>query len=139
MTLPPSPLCFSLLVGIPFLAGGRTREGCDCWGLHRLALAEVWGIQLPAYSDLYADCAELAESERLIRERLDSWAEVPPGEEGPSCAILLRVGRHASHIGTVVSRGKMLHTYSGSRSRVDCYRDRPFKERVVGFFRLRQP
>jgi len=35
-------------VGIPYLAGGRDREGLDCYGLVRLALLELFYVELPA-------------------------------------------------------------------------------------------
>jgi len=41
-------------IGLPYTDKGRDRTGCDCWGLVRLALAEVAGITLPDYSDAYS-------------------------------------------------------------------------------------
>ncbi len=36
-------------VGIPYVTGGRAREGCDCWGLVRLVYADVLRVALPEY------------------------------------------------------------------------------------------
>lgn len=34
-------------IGIPFKAGGRDYKGCDCYGLMRLALRDMFGFELP--------------------------------------------------------------------------------------------
>lgn len=43
MTIDPRPY-----VGIHWQPLGRTRAGCDCWGLVRLVLAEQLGVALPS-------------------------------------------------------------------------------------------
>ncbi len=59
------------LVGIPFIAGGRGWDGCDCWGLLLLAYREVLGIELPSY-----DRAGAGDVPRAIVE--GAWQEVVP-------------------------------------------------------------
>lgn len=36
-------------LGITWQELGRARDGCDCWGLVRLVLAEQLGVSLPSY------------------------------------------------------------------------------------------
>jgi len=123
------------LVGVPFAPRGRTREGLDCWGLHRLAVLLETGVDLPSYADLYVDAAESAENARLIAGLMSGWGEVPAGSEKRLDVVLMRVGRYACHVGTVLRPGRMLHTYSGGAVRIGHYRTGLFKDRVVGFFR----
>lgn len=139
MTLPASPPStdpLAALVGIPFASRGRTREGLDCWGLHRLAMQLGAGVEVPSYSDDYADAAEAAACAWLIeRGTREEWLPVRAGEECRLDAVLMRSGRLPSHLGTVLVPGRMLHTYSAGAVRVDYYRRGLFKERIVGFFR----
>jgi cell wall-associated NlpC family hydrolase len=94
------------------------------------------GVEVPSYSDEYADAAEAAACAWLIDRRVgDGWLPVPPGEERRLDAVLMRAGRVASHIGTVIAPGRMLHTYSAGAVRVDYYRRGLFRERIVGFYR----
>jgi cell wall-associated NlpC family hydrolase len=123
------------LLGIPFAARGRTRAGCDCWGLVRLALQQAAGVELPSYDELYGSVAEAAANAELIRGHIGAWQALPAGAERRLDAVLMREGRHASHLGVVVRRGLMLHTYSGAAARIDRYRSGLFEGRIVGFYR----
>jgi len=38
-------------VKIPFLINGRSKSGCDCWGLYRLIVLERSGVELPEYPE----------------------------------------------------------------------------------------
>lgn len=129
---------WAALVGIPFVPGGRTAQGADCWGLHRLATLQLAGVELPSYAHLYADTSEVAANAALIAGHMADWRQVPAGTERALDCVLYRVGSYAGHVATVVRPGRMLHTYSGASSRVDYYRTGLFRERIVGFYRHKQ-
>jgi len=123
------------LVGIPFVDHGRTAAGADCWGLFRLAVLEIAGLDLPAYEDHYLSVAERKANADMIRGVVGDWRPVPAGEERSLDGIIMRDGRYESHVGLVVKPGLMLHTYQGGSSCVDRYHNSPFRERIVSFHR----
>jgi len=129
---------FRGLIGIPFRDRGRTREGADCWGLTRLALSEVAGVQVPAYDANYASASERRANAELIAGEKGDWFAVPTGSERALDVVILRDGRHESHLALVTQPGRMLHTYQDGTSCVDRYDESPFAEKVVGFYRHRK-
>jgi hypothetical protein len=56
---------FDRYIGIPWIDRGRGIAGCDCYGLLRLVLSELRGVELPSLSDLYTSAAP--ENFRRIR------------------------------------------------------------------------
>jgi cell wall-associated NlpC family hydrolase len=123
-------------VGIPFADKGRTFDGCDCWGLVRLVLAELRGIALPSYSEQYVAAEDRRALSELIAGELGPWREVPDGSEQPFDAVLMREGRFARHIGLVIAPGRLLHVEQGRTSCIERYRDGVIRPRVVGFYRF---
>ena len=56
-------------VGIPFVSGGRDRDGADCYGLARLVRMEQFGDTPPLLSGDYTDADNFAETEALMRSQ----------------------------------------------------------------------
>lgn len=89
---------FERYLDIPYKDGGRDWDGCDCWGLVRLILAEERGIVLPSFSDV-TDLSSFLEVRRMFKE-VDSpgdWDLVNLRSRGPFFA---HVGLH--HGGLVI-------------------------------------
>lgn len=123
-------------VGVPFVAGGRDRNGCDCWGLLRLAWLEGRGIALPSYTLEY-DPLEGAEIERLLRGESGAWRRVETPE--PWDLVLLRKAGFACHVGLVLGSDRFLHVDSGQLSRVERWSSPRWKRRLEGFYRREVP
>lgn len=122
-------------IGIPFRAHGRTRAGCDCYGLVRLVLAEHFGKTLPAFDDGY-DFDDRAEEARLIKEGLPLIGAMLVETPEPGDIVLLRYLGVASHVGVYVGDGRLLHTeeregYSG----LDDLTGPFLRSRIVGYYR----
>lgn len=120
-------------VGIPFLERGRTREGCDCWGLVRLVLGSEFGVDLPLF-DGYADHRDL----RLLGALCDEGKPLVGAERvegpGPGIVVVMMVGPHPSHLGICVDGQHLLHVERGCNSiyqRID-----QVKHRIEGFYRV---
>lgn len=124
---------------IPWAAQGRDRLGLDCWGLVRLAYAEIFRIDLPSYAGAYEDPPETAERAALVSGEAALWwrpVEVPQfGDVG--LAWLTRPSLPV-HVGLFVAPGFWLHVdRPGSVSSVARYDDAFWRTRVVGWFRHR--
>jgi len=121
-------------VGIPWLDRGRTREGCDCWGLLRLVYTEVLGLEVPDYSEGYASAGERATVSSLVAAGTRAWTRLAPGSERAGDAVLLR--QAPWHVGVVVRPGLMLHMPEDSLSCCEPYDSGRWGRRVEGIYRL---
>lgn len=101
----------------PFRRRGRDREGCDCFGLCRLVLAEQAGIILPL-NDLI-DPQDGRAVSGAVDQEAQSWIDVPRGQERTFDVVVLRAafkgddGRSYGgdvHMGIVTRLGYLLHT-----------------------------
>ena len=129
------PVWASEYVGIPFVDAGRTRAGCDCWGLVRLVLAERFGIDLPSwdgYERVQHDTAE-----PLILAACSTLASVNRVcDPVPGDICLMRIRGRLSHVGIYLGDGCLLHTDRRINSviqRADCFRLAP---RIEGWYRV---
>jgi cell wall-associated NlpC family hydrolase len=97
-------------IGIPFISNGRTKEGCDCYGLVRLVLQNEYGVNLPELSNNYANALCIAEANRLFEGRLPvlSAGKIPAVEE--KAVIVIRNEGRPCHLGIFAGGGYALHT-----------------------------
>jgi cell wall-associated NlpC family hydrolase len=123
-------------VGIPFVDGGRGRDGLDCWGLVRLVLRERFGAEVPDLEVTGGTCPPAAVGEAAVSE-LPRWREIRAGQERPGDVVLLRLNGHPTHVGVVVLRGTMLHCLAGCDSCVEHYLGPLWSRRLVGIYRWR--
>lgn len=127
-------------VGIPFVDHGRTRVGCDCWGLVRLVHAERWGIDLPLYGETSA--TELLAVARHIRAAVRSrdWIDVSAAPRRAGDVVLMKralVDGPAWHLGIMRDDRHVLHTEAGVDSHFVPLDDVSLRHRIVGFRRHR--
>jgi cell wall-associated NlpC family hydrolase len=124
-------------IGIPFASNGRTTEGCDCYGLVRLALRNEYGVELPELSDDYTDALNIAQTARLFAERLPVLAaEKITGPQERAVVVITEHGRPC-HIGLVAGGGYLLHTTvkTGSVCQRSTHPD--LQGRIEGYYRVR--
>lgn len=100
-------------VGTPFVERGRSRDGWDCWGLVRVAFADLVGIQLSAHPVGAYDALAVTRAMRAETTGGD-WHPVAIGEEQPMDVVVMQT-IHATghvaelHVGLVVRPGKLIH------------------------------
>nr|DAQ91105.1 MAG TPA: NlpC/P60 family [Bacteriophage sp.] len=82
---------------IPYLRGGRTESGCDCWGFVRLIIGREKGVELPSYDGV--DETDVAGIERCY-ERLSAPRDW--------CLVLMEQRRGHAHVGVFLD-GCILH------------------------------
>lgn len=127
-----TPRDFEKYVGIPWLDGGRTRAGADCWGLFRLVYAELLGVELPSYAEGYTTALDRIVIRRLVDGKPDYWVQVDEPEPGDG-AVFRVVGR--PHIGVVAGNGYVLHIEKGIGAVMERYTSMRIANMLDGFYR----
>jgi cell wall-associated NlpC family hydrolase len=127
-------------IGIPYVEGGCSHAGCDCFGLLVLIWREIFKIELPAYAGPHwkkgANPAEIgaaiaAEVARYQRVNHD-WVRMGDG-------VILRMNGHPLHVGLVVEPGWMIHTHERAAACLEDYRRIAWSRRIVEFLRYTPP
>lgn len=130
------------LVGLPYRDLGRDRSGVDCWGLVRLGLLELAGIEVPSYAGEYIDAGEMGEIDGLIRLARESsdWALTGAAAIRPLDVAVFRRGRYDAHLALVLdpARHLMLHASEGHGTRLDNWTSPLWVNRLAGFYRHHQ-
>jgi len=123
-------------VGIPFQDVGRTREGCDCWGLARLVYANELEIDLPSFADAYDSTSDQDRLSDLLANRTaHPWWRVLPEQRAPFDLLLFREGRHDTHIGIVIEPRTMLHMARGDHAKIEAPTSPVWSSRFVAAYR----
>lgn len=111
------------LTGIPYAAGGSDWDGADCYGLARIAGAEVFGVALPAVDAAITDGG--------------GWRPVADGDERGGDVAEMRTivdGAERLHCGLVLRPGELLTTSAATGSHIVRY-DARRRRGIVRFWR----
>ena len=109
-------------LSIPYVPGGRDRQGVDCWGLLRLAYLEQFHIALPEIPGISAEKA-LALTDTLEQEKKASWTEIAKPIDGCGVGMSQRTILHHVGIYAAADGGKVIHCWSRNNSvRADTFR-----------------
>lgn len=123
-------------VGIPYVPHGRDYAGADCWGILYLYYRDVLQKPVPSYS------AEMQEREFHRRdigplisdEKALHWRQVDVPEIGD--CVLMRTGRHPTHVGVYLGEGRMLHSEGPHPSAIERLDDLRIRNRIIGYYRF---
>jgi cell wall-associated NlpC family hydrolase len=126
-------------VGIPFKDQGRTRTGCDCWGLVRLIYESELSIELPDYGEISA--SDLREVSKHITNSNahEPWAVVDSPQVFDVVVMRFYGSKYVGHVGVVVDplQKTLIHTERGHDSVIVRFDDFRIRHRLVGFRRHR--
>lgn len=122
-------------VGIPFMEKGRDfSTGVDCWGLVQHIYKCEYGVQLPDYTDLYADTKDRAIGGVINENLAQSWEPVQEPQRGD--IIILRLMGQPFHVGVVIDNTSFIHCENGVGTVIESYKGMKWKKRTLGFYRL---
>jgi len=123
-------------IGIPFLSGGRDKNGCDCYGLVRLVLQEQFGYQLPLLSGMYKNANDCREIRELFSEHIPLLAGERIDHPEPGSVAIIRFRGVPVHVGIFVSDDTLLHVLDGINAHM-LKRDSPnLRGGIEGIYRV---
>ena len=123
-------------VGIPWRPHGCGRDGCDCWGLVGLVMAERFGKRLPFYgrSDPYADGRYATQATFTEAQRESGlWLRTATPSVGE--VALFNIAGHPVHVGLVVGDTWMLHIDERTDACVERFTNGRWIKRLEGTYR----
>ena len=124
-------------VGLPYKDKGRDYDGTDCWGLLYLVYRDVLGIHLPTYTGDYQTATDYKEIARIIDGGKLLWRKIDAPEKPKMFdGVLLRYGRHQSHVGIFLRHSSFLHVQEHGHSVVSNLKSPEWRDRVVGFYKF---
>jgi cell wall-associated NlpC family hydrolase len=124
-------------IGIPFVSNGRTITGCDCYGLVRLVLKEVYGVTLPELSNNYENALNLRETALLFAENRPVLLAERREEPEESCLAVITERGRPCHLGIYAGDGRLLHTTAKTGSVAQRISSPDLTGRVEGYYHVR--
>lgn len=122
-------------ISIPFADHGRSKDGCDCWGLARIIYKEKLGIDLPELLD-YKNTKDSVNIAELYKDEHLHWVEIPKGEEKEFDILVFRILGMPTHIAVVINKGYMIHCEKGVGTHITEYnKELQWNKRLVGVYR----
>jgi cell wall-associated NlpC family hydrolase len=123
-------------IGIPFVSNGRTREGCDCYGLCRLVLANEFNVALPELSNDYRNALNIREIAGLFEKNMPVLlASRQDAPEEKTLAVIREQGR-LCHIGIYAGDGYILHTTAETGSACQRISHPDLAGRIEGYYHV---
>lgn len=122
-------------IGIPFIDNDSNgRNGCNCWGIVRLAYRELNQIELPCFDGQYNGIDDTETLDELVAgEIARNWGKVDKPK--PLDVIVTRWCGSISHIGIVIDNQFFIHTRLGIDSGKEKYTAIQWRNRIEGFYR----
>jgi cell wall-associated NlpC family hydrolase len=121
-------------IGIPFVNGGRDKNGADCWGLARQVWKCLTGNELPDY---VISCMNSLKISEQIDTDLPKWERVEGEPPVPSIMIIrfdMNHPKRCNHIGVYIGEGMFIHTRRGANSCIERIDSPLWKSRIEGYY-----
>lgn len=121
-------------IGIPFVDGGRTFEGADCYGLVKLYYKNILNIEIPETK------IQPNQPKRIMINYLNeiskNWKQI----ESPKKNCVVAMAMHdehpklVTHFAVMIDEKRMLHTLNKQNSNIKNIDDISIKPFIKGFF-----
>lgn len=125
-------------IGIPYVVGGESFEGADCYGIAKLYSKNELGIQLPSY--MYSELDNEAVAEIAIKSALSGfgvgWEKVEVPQHGD--VVLFRIFGREVHCGIMLSETEFLHSLKGRMSCIEDLTHQNWSHRKTGVIRWKK-
>ena len=122
-------------IGIPYVIGGESFEGADCYGIAKLYAKNELNKTLPAYMYSNLDNESVAEiAIKCAQHGLgEGWKKVGTLQHGD--IVTFRIMGHESHCGIMINDTEFLHSLKGRMSCIEDLTHVNWKHRLTGVFR----
>ena len=124
-------------IGIPYVTGGNDFNGADCYTICCLISKNELNIELPDYSNLYADASITKEAQLGFAawntSLSSSWTEVTEPEVGD--IIIFNFYGAPTHCGFYIGDNKCLHASEGRGSYIAELYGSSWEHRIEGIMR----
>lgn len=121
------------LLGVPFVDGGRDKQGMDCWGLF-IEVMKRFGYEVPDYK---VSCFDAEGIGGTYQAEIGSWQEV--GSAAPGLAVAMAIHEKApdmvQHFGVVLEPKRFIHTLEKTGVIITKISDPFFNRKIKGFYR----
>jgi cell wall-associated NlpC family hydrolase len=123
---------FTDLIGVPFVDGGRDKNGCDCYGLARMVFKRC-GIVLPDYR-ICCDDTHLINGQ--IATQRQRWIRCEPPNLPVPCLVVIRFNHPTlcNHTGVYIGEGRFIHTRKKIGVNIDFVDGLLWKRKIEGFY-----
>lgn len=119
-------------VGLTYVNNGRDRDGLDCWGLVRLVHKDIFGNDLPSFSEAQEEDIK----EQTIAIQKEGWIKVQTEQAGD--VALFSLAGHPIHVGIIIQPSRFLHAFNGTDTCIESLSSAKWKRRLVGIYRYRE-
>ena len=116
------------LIGIPFIDGGRDKNGMDCWGLAK-EMFHRQGVEVNDYSVGAMETTKIANE---LKSNENDWEKINIPEVGCLVLIKLMETGWANHVGIYIGHGRFIHAYRKTGVVID--RIDRWKARIIGYY-----
>ncbi len=129
---------FGNYVGIPFETGGRSWEGCDCYGLVYLVLKERYFIELPMLNNSYSNALDTTMVHEVIKHNKPLLRGSEENQPKEGCVVVMSSGTSAmsSHIGICVTDTLILHATQGMGACVEPFSELMKRKKIEGIYNV---
>lgn len=125
-------------VGLPFLSGGRDKNGLDCYGLVRLVLNTEYGFNLPLLNTDYTDALDKLQTQVIFDTNIPLLCGEKITKPEEKSVALIKSRGLATHVALYAGDGFIIH--SVNKLGVVCERITTpgFAQLVQGWYRVNQ-
>lgn len=128
---------------IPFTDLGRSRDGCDCYGMILMILKECANVRIPDLTGMYKDIQDVRTIKKIVDHmsaQESMWTKIERGNETEFDIVVCRIVGLPIHVGIVTRKGWMLHTIDGVGPSEVEYTKGEWKApgKIIGFYRHKE-